>query len=560
MVKKAAKKIKLLLALLSLLFLSHCANQLPPGGGEEDTTAPEIISAYPENGQVNFKDDHFKLRFSEYVDKRSFREAIFISPTVEGELEISWTGRTATVTFPKGLREDYTYVVTIGTDVVDLNNRNRMAQSYTFLFATGDKIDTRSISGKLFDKDADGVLIFAYRIVDDTTDYLKQKPDYVSQVGKNGSFILNGLAEDNYRIFAVKDQLRDMLFQAESDKIGIPFADISLKDEDSSFIGLNYFLMSADTTKPRLVSAVMTDRNHVLITTSKPVDSSIISASNFSIIDSTENLEYNVLYAFKGNTKPEELVVITDKSLSGQNELYLRADRLVDAAGNTYTDDYTNLTVSDREDTIAAKIFKNFPLDLRRVDFKEPTVIFYFDDAYNTSEVKNAITFTDTLGNNVPFNLFFPDDATVQLKPLSNLQAEKDYLINFDLSKFKDAAGNFTDTLITQRMRTISGLEFTGASGQVVADSLDNFLLVLTSIDKTTLFYQTKPNAKSEFNFDRVESGKYMLWGFYDNDKNEKYDYGYPSPLEYSERFFVYKDTLELRPRWSVTDLRFDAK
>jgi hypothetical protein len=137
--------------------------------------------------------------------------------------------------------------------------------------------------------------------------------------------------------------------------------------------------------------------------------------------------------------------------------------------------------------------------------------------------------------------LFFPDDATVQLKPVSNLQAEKDYLINFDLSKFKDAAGNFTDTTITQRMRTISGLEFTGASGQVVADSLDNFLLVLTSIDKAGIFYQAKPNSKSEFNFERVESGKYMLWGFYDNNINEKYDYGYPSPLEYSERFFVYQ-------------------
>jgi hypothetical protein len=384
MVKKAAKKIKFVLAFLSLIFLSHCANQLPPGGGEIDTTPPEIISVYPEDGQVNFKDDHFKLRFSEYVDKRSFREAIFISPTVEGELEISWTGRTATVTFPEGLREDYTYVVTIGTDVVDLNNRNRMAQSYNFLFATGDKIDTRSISGKVFDKDADGVLIFAYRIVDDTTDFLKQKPDYVSQVGKNGNFMLNGLAEDNYRIFAIKDQLRDMLFQAESDKIGIPFADISLKDEDSSFTGLNYFLMSADTTKPRLVSAVMTDRNHVLITTSKPVDSSIISANNFSIIDSTENIEYSIIYAFKGNTKPEELVVVTDQSFSGQNEMYLRADRLVDAAGNTYTDDYSNLTVSDREDTSAAKIFKNVPLDLRRVDFKEPSVLFYFDDAFNT--------------------------------------------------------------------------------------------------------------------------------------------------------------------------------
>ncbi len=84
--------------------------------------------------------------------------------------------------------------------------------------------------------------------------------------------------------------------------------------------------------------------------------------------------------------------------------------------------------------------------------------------------------------------------------------------------------------------------------------------MILQSSESDLLQYQTTVNAKSEFSFERIDAGKYLLWGFYDTNQNKKYDYGYPSPLEYSERFFVYKDTLELRPRWSITDILFEIK
>lgn len=560
MVKIAAEKFKYFVTALSLFFVVSCANQLPPEGGEIDTTPPEIISTYPEDGTINFSDNYFKVRFSEYVDKRSFRDAIFISPAVEGELEVSWTGRTVTITFPAGLKKDFTYVVTIGTDVVDLNNRNRMAKALNLSFSTGDKIDTRTISGRVYDKQADGVLIFAYKVTDDTTDYLILKPDYISQVGKDGRFILNGLAESDYRIFAIKDQIRDLLFQSEMDKIGVPFADISLKNTDTAFVGLNFFLMSADTTKPRLISAIMTDDRHILVTVSKQIDSTLIDANNFSVIDSTENIEYGALYAFKGNTKNEEFVVVTENRLPAGNTLFLRADRLIDKFGNLYTDDYSALTVSERADTSILKIFKTFPTDLKKLDFKNPIIRFYFDDAFNKDEITDAIFFTDTIGNNIQFSLIFPDDATFEIAPLSNLQNDKDYLIKLNLSKFKDVAQNFNDTTVTYNIRTISGLEFTGVSGRVSAKSLEDFILVLQSAELSELKYQTTVNSKNEFNFERTEAGKFLLWGFYDLNNNDKYDYGYPSPLEYSERFFVYRDTLELRPRWSITDILFDVR
>ena len=81
---------------------------------------------------------------------------------------------------------------------------------------------------------------------------LSKKPDYLSQIGKDGTYKLNGLAESVYRVFAVKDEFRDLLYQADQDWIGIPSKEISLTDSDSSYSGLDFFLMKVDTVKPRI--------------------------------------------------------------------------------------------------------------------------------------------------------------------------------------------------------------------------------------------------------------------------------------------------------------------
>ncbi len=223
---------------------------------------------------------------------------LFISPAIDGELEISWSGTSVEIVFPKGLKDSLTYVVTIGTDVVDVNNKNRMANAYTFSFATGDKIDKRSIDGNVYGKDIEGTLIFAYKFSDDTIKYLAKKPDYISQIGKDGSYKLNGLAESHYRVFAVKDQFRDLLYQADQDLIGIPNKNIALLKTDSTYFGLDFFLMKVDTIKPRLLSSVMTDKNHIVVTLSEECDSATYQADNFQLIDSTSNQisSYRIFY------------------------------------------------------------------------------------------------------------------------------------------------------------------------------------------------------------------------------------------------------------------------
>ena len=261
--------------LLSFL-LWDCANQLPPTGGEEDKIPPKIDEVYPSDGTVNYDEDYFEIEFSEYVDKRSVRDAIFISPFIEGSLQFSWTGRTLEVEFPEELKKDVTYTITIGTDVVDLNNKNRMAEAFTFSFSTGEKIDKKIISGRVYGKEKEGVFIYAYKIDGSSDSLLNKKPDYVSQTGFDGNYSLRGLGEGEYRVFAVKDQFRDYIYQQDQDEIGIPFKDISFTEEDSIFTSLNFLIFNADVTQPRLISGIMTDRNHLLISCNKELNKRLI--------------------------------------------------------------------------------------------------------------------------------------------------------------------------------------------------------------------------------------------------------------------------------------------
>lgn len=556
-----AAKLYLLVFLfsLTLLFLAGCANQLPPGGGEVDSVPPEIIFSYPENGTTNFNDDYIEFEFSEYVDKRSFKDAIFISPAIDEQLEISWSGTSVEIGFPNGLKDSLTYVVTIGTDVVDVNNKNRMANSFSFSFATGDKIDKRSIDGRVYGKDAEGTLIFAYKYSDDTTKYLAKKPDYLSQIGKDGTYNLNGLAESVYRVFAVKDQFRDLLYQADQDLIGIPSKEISLTNTDSSYSGLNFFLMKVDTVKPRLLGTVMTDQNHLVITLSEECDSVSYLANNFQIIDSTSNQVYSIDFSYRNKSKKEELVLVHKNILNAENDYFLLAKELRDLEENIYQNELSSFVVSDKPDTTALKLIKTEPGRNGSTDFKNPAILLLFDDAVAIKEIKNAIQFTDTSKNRIGFNLSFIDDATISLKPEIELKPDKDYEININLNYFSDAAGNKVDSIYQLKFHTITGVEFTGISGKVTT-SKNDVVVVLQDSKDAKKFFTAVPDKTFAYKFDRIDAGIYSMWIYSDKDSSGTFDKGYPEPFRYSEEFYFVPDTIKLRPRWSVTDSNIEFK
>jgi hypothetical protein len=554
--------IKYFLLLLVALLLSDCANQRPPGGGEIDLVPPVITEISPPDGTTNYKEDYFELTFSKYVEKRSLKDAIFISPSVNGNIELDWSGHSVRVIFPEKLKDSTTYVVTIGTDLVDYNNKNRMAESVTFSFSTGSKVDKKIISGKVFDEKPSGVLIFAYKKGKEDPNPMKKKPDYVSQAGNDGRYKIIGLAEGDYRIFAVYDQYRDFLFQPDQDKIGIPPHDVSFSEKDTLYPNLNFLLTKIDTSAPRILTSVMTDKMHILVNFTEPVDSTCIRANNYFVYDSTTQKRTPMLFAFKGNTKPSEIVLVTSQNIPEGNSNWFFADSIKDISGNTFRMDYSQLTVSTKPDTTKLGIYKYIPPNnTDRADFIDQKFTFFFNDGVDTNQIKNGVSFTDTSGVKVNYIIKFLDDAAFSVEPLKSLEARQDYIMKINFSLLTDAAGNRLDSVYKYKFKTISGSDFTGISGELTNVDLNKRpVLMLQGIDADKNIYTRSLFSDNKFNIDRVTPGKYIIWAYTDTDSSGSYSYGSIKPFKLAEEFSFYRDTLDLKARWVQSDLIFKFK
>ncbi len=240
------------------MIFSSCANQQPPPGGPEDKTPPGITKVTPRDSTVNFSGNKLSFEFDEYVNRRSFEEAFFISPTPASSPKFDWTGKSVDVIFDSGFDLNKTYSVTISRDFKDLNGNNSLEAPYTFAFTTGDKIENASISGRLFGDDLDRIIVSCYLLPN--ADPSTRKGDYITQPDNSGNYSFRNLSPGNYRVFVIKDESRDQLFSMEIDKIAFPSKDAELK-KDSSITELNFLLSSPylDVRVPAFYSGLIRD-------------------------------------------------------------------------------------------------------------------------------------------------------------------------------------------------------------------------------------------------------------------------------------------------------------
>ena len=59
---------------------------MAPPGGNKDIIPPELIEIIPINGSTQFKGGRVELKFSEYLDENSLKNAIKIFPLLSNEM------------------------------------------------------------------------------------------------------------------------------------------------------------------------------------------------------------------------------------------------------------------------------------------------------------------------------------------------------------------------------------------------------------------------------------------------------------------------------------------
>jgi hypothetical protein len=559
---RSKKYFQISIVFLAALIVAGCAGQIPPPGGPLDTTPPSVIRTMPDSNATRVGDNSIELEFSEYVDRRSVEESIFISPYV-GSLEFDWGTTDVRVNFSEQLKKNTTYVVNIGTDVVDIRARNRMAAGQTLAFSTGDSIDRGLISGRVFDAKPEGVMIFAYGLNNynpDTLDPSTAKPDYIMQTGKNGIFRLSNLAFGRYRVVAMRDEFRNLLYEKQTDQFGVTVGDTAVTNERPTVTDLWFRLSQEDTTKPFLTSVQPLADKHVQVRFSEPLDSITFRNASFTIIDTLNLKPAVVVLSSLSRVTPTVVDLITEGSLDSGVVYRIGAKRIFDQVGNPMDSSHASMDFvgTGIPDTIRAVPGVQGVSDSTRGIALEQVFEIAFSKPVLHQPLSSSITLRDSTSSVVPSNLRWLNASDVELAPVAPLRSKAWYQIRVVLDSVQDYFGNrWKDSIWSVRFQSID-LRTTGTVDGVVVDDAKErgrgmIYVNVTSVDvnppRERILHLAKPGS---FSVDRLPEGRYTINGFRDADSSGSYSFGRPFPFVPSERFAVSSDTVKVRARWGI--------
>ncbi len=208
---------------LPMIFVHSCANTTQaPTGGLKDTIPPLIIGINPLPGTVNVPvDTRIVFRFDEYVTIKNPKN-IYLSPPQEKAPKVRIRDKFLIVQFEEPLDSNTTYTLNL-TDALADNNEGNMFPGYTYVFSTGPGIDSLLVTGVVQDcntlRPVKGATVLLYKDLADSAVFL-HRPDASVKTDDWGYFCLPYLADTLYRLYAIKDEAGNNIYDPDTDLVG----------------------------------------------------------------------------------------------------------------------------------------------------------------------------------------------------------------------------------------------------------------------------------------------------------------------------------------------------
>ena len=230
-----------------LLILTDCANPVGLTGGPRDEREPQIdeLRSTP-NEQTNFIKKDIDIYFDEFVEIKDVFSNVVISPPLSKNPKINTRGKRLSIQFDEGevLKEDATYVINFGEAIRDFTEGN-IVKNHRFVFSTGDYIDSLSISGNVVDvktgKPVEDIYVMLYDNLADSV-VRTERPFYFSSTDKQGNYTIENLRADTFKIFALKDNNINYIYDQEIEMIAFQEELVVVGDSISGTYDLEAFV------------------------------------------------------------------------------------------------------------------------------------------------------------------------------------------------------------------------------------------------------------------------------------------------------------------------------
>ena len=221
--KRYFPALPVLLVLWGAIFSHSCANtSQAPTGGRKDTIPPVIVKMNPRSYVIGvpLEGAKFEFTFDEYV-KVNNPKNIFLSPPQKTVPKYRMKGKKLIISFEEPLLENTTYTLNLYGAIQDVNENNPYP-GYSFVFSTGDSIDSLYMTGAVQDcetlnpvKDA---TVLVYTSQEDSAVF-KERPFAATKTDDWGFFALRNLPDSSFRLYAISDANGNNMYDPETESI-----------------------------------------------------------------------------------------------------------------------------------------------------------------------------------------------------------------------------------------------------------------------------------------------------------------------------------------------------
>lgn len=586
------------------VLVASCARMGQPDGGWYDEVPPKVVGATPGERATKVNQQKLEIRFSEYIKVDNPTENIIFCPPQLEMPEIKATGKSVKIELKDTLMPNTTYTIDFSNAISDNNEGNPMG-NYTYVFSTGEQIDTLEVSGYVLEAETlepvKGSLVGLYSNLEDSA-FTTQPMLRVGRTDGDGQFRIRGIAPGKYRIFSLMDSDGDYKLSQRGEMLGyshdiiVPTCkpDIyqdtiwmdSLRISDIKRVPYTHFL--PDDVCIRAFTQKLTDRYLIKTERQNPEKFSVYFSTPSDTLPKLRALNFNDSAAFVIETS-EQIDTITywlkDTTLVNQDTLrvemtYSMTDSLGAMIEQTDTIDLLpKISYEKRQKLKADKIEEwTKKAEKERKKGREPR-----DRHPDSLALKTEIVIPSKMAPNQNITLRFEtplqklDTAAIHLyskidtlwyvSPVEIVTEGMpprtymikgewrpgiEYSLEIDSAAFTDIYGTVSDP-VTQGVKIASEEDFGSLFVNMRGIRNDSAQVIVEMLDKSGNMKAQSIAQDGTAEFYYVQAGEYYLRCIIDANRNGKWDTGdYDLDLQPEEVYYL-PESVECKEKWDIT-------
>ena len=541
-----------ILLLISTIIISQlltsCANIAPVEGGPKDTLLPKVKSFNPEQNTVNFKGNEIEINFDEKIETSKLRDEILITPHYGNNLDIKVVNHKVKIAFKDSLQPNTTYIIHFNKGIKDITEGNSPL-NLTYVFSTGPKIDSIEYSGTVkdiyTDKPASKILVGLYKY-SDTFNIKKHKPDYYTYTTPEGTFKLENIKPNKYKVYAFQDENKNLKFESAKEKIGF-LNTVPLLTETQSKVSLN---LVKQNDSPISVQKTTNKGNKTEIILTKAIKSISIENPSLSCTDLDKDNKKITIYNIPFKNDSCAITLYTEDSLNVKTTLKTTVHKEITKQTEEKKSKKDKDKAKEAVKTQASADFipkNNEPI----TEFKELRILF-----------------DRPVSRNKDVKIFYKIDnqKTLEFNESKIKVLNKEVILSIDIEpldsiKITAAKGSIMtctgDSLqvVKHINRILKEEEMASLEGTLTTKENHYYIELVT--EKNELVHKLNKNEEGKFLFPKLKPGNYQLKAIIDTNNNGIWDCGNYTNGTLPEKIIFLPKVITLKQNWEVKEVNF---